>query len=159
MPMDHISLIILHDHLQRLIEGSMDQTPDMFNIAAKCIHMLPETLDALLRWIRPNVVVHALPVLHLPVNRHAQLERARRIFVGSAPEALDHNRWRVANAISEDLAGKPAGGVGWIAPEELHLASFHDSDDVKIPEGANVGRNEGGAALQDVGGDCTLVAY
>lgn len=159
MPVDHVSPIIFNDHLQRVVEGSMDQTPGMFHVAAKCIRMLPATLDALLWRIRRNVRVHALPVLHLPVDRHTQLERARGIFVGGMPEALNHDRWRAADAGSEDLAGLPTGGVvGWVAPEKLHFAGLHDSDDVKISARANVGCNEGRPALQDVGGDCTYVA-
>jgi hypothetical protein len=156
--MPEVALVILHNGLERLVEASMDQTPDMLNIIAKGKHMAPGAGPTRLGRARLDIRIDTLPMLHLTIDSDEELESAGRGLVFGAPVVLYHDRWRVVDAFAKNFAGDPGRvGVGaTVAPEELHLAAVEDCDDVDIAHAVrvvqvqtDVGLHEGGPALED----------
>jgi hypothetical protein len=142
--MRHTPIHILDRHLQGLVKAAVNQAPHVANIAPKSIHMLPA---AALR--KP------LPMLHLATDSNTQLKGSSGVLVYGRPVRLDHHGGRGPDARAEGLAGDPTAGCGGVTGEDLHLAGVHYCDNIEcaFAGGADVGLDEGGAALKDVGGD------
>jgi hypothetical protein len=161
--MPKLPILILHNRLKRLVKAAMNQTPHIHNPRPKRQHMRPTTRSTRLWWVRLDICVHPLPMLHLSIHRNKQLKPTRRRLVFRAPVILNHYRRSIADSGPEDFGRDPgflaAGEAGGRAVEHLHLAGCKHGYDVEVPGGrgvveieVDVGLDECGPGLEDGGG-------